>query len=556
VSPPERPVWVVVAAALLLLHCAGPDDGKTVLMDAASASAPSAAEPPPRDPDPVLDTVSADRRVGEHAAKRVKAEMRFVDSPELGAYVNAIGDRLLEHVPDQGFEYEFHVLDQAAPNAFALPGGFVYVSRGLVILANSEDELANVLGHEITHVVSRHAAARQQVAATTANPMMLPGVILGTIFGEKVGRATTEPFRAFSAPYVASYSRDQERAADSGGQQLAALAGYNPGAMSDFLNSLAAAERHELGYSRLPSFMDTHPGVRERVHTTATDAQIGGFEQRLGIAGDRAAYLHHVDGLVAGQSVAEGYFEGERFFHPDLNLTLEFPHGWELVNTDRAVGAVSPTRDAQIFLSAPTPGSDPRAAAEEFITENRRRVGLSVSSEGPLFIGELPAYRIEARGQGLGGQITWIAYGDKVYRLTAVGRKGSGNAFTGRAQNTARSFRPLTAEECAAVREQVVRVVPAEAGEDLAALGERTGNGWDVPLTGVQNDIPTGRALEAGEPVKTARAEPYRTENGCQPAGSARETAISSWLITDARHEDHAVASAWLELFSSGQRSE
>jgi predicted Zn-dependent protease len=109
----------------------------------------------------ILDTEAADRRVGEQASLQVGGQMGIVDDPELAAYVSAVGKRLARHAPRGRFQYQFKVVDQDAPNAFALPGGFIYVSRGLLVLSNSEDELAGVLGHEIIHVAARHAAARQ-----------------------------------------------------------------------------------------------------------------------------------------------------------------------------------------------------------------------------------------------------------------------------------------------------------------------------------------------------------------------------------------------------------
>ncbi len=372
--------------------------------------------PPPepaRRREPVLVDERVDRAVGTDEAERIAAELGLLDAPALQGYVEAVGRRLTGQVHHGQFRYEFRIVDQPTPNAFALPGGFIYVSRGLVVLANSEDELANVLAHEITHVSARHAAARQEIARTQTNPMMLPGIVLGAVLGDSVGKALSSPFGAFNAPYIARYSREQERTADRGGQELAARAGYDPRGMATFLRSLDAAEGYRHGYSRLPSFLDTHPLTAERVRLAAADAGFFSWSPRPPIAKSREGYLRRVEGLVVGPSAAQGLFRGERFLHPDLGFTLEFPQGWELINTPLAVGAVPPRRDAQVFLSVPTPGDDPRAAAEAFLAKNRS-FRIHVRSASELKIGSLGAYRVEGTAttpQGrVDGESTWIAY--------------------------------------------------------------------------------------------------------------------------------------------------
>ncbi len=517
-----RDVPPIVVAVALATACGSSSPpapkGRQVLMGSESAvpgqaqqAAPDEA-PPQRRRQPTLDTKATDRRVGKEAADQVARDMRFIDDEDLQEYVSLVGERVAKQAPRQGFDSEFHVVDQDAPHAFSLPGGFIYVSRGLLALAN-------VLGHEIMHVVGRHAAARQQMQRQTANPMMLPGVILGSILGGKVGRATTEPFRNFNAPYVAAFSRDQERSADRGGQEFAARAGYDPHGMSKFLEGLAENERYRLGYSRLPGFMDTHPGTRERVASTGANAQMIPSRRKPGIAVDGDDYVRRLDGVVDGTSAAEGVFVGDRFFHPDLDFTLRFPHGWRLVNAQHAVGAISPKRDVQLFLSAPTPGDDPRAVAEVFIEKHRKRIGLSIKEASDMKIGAMDAYRITASastgGMRIGGQVTWIAYDGLVYRFTAVAPAGTGRGYIGRAQNAARSFRPLTPEECKSIEETRLRVVKARKGEGLAGLSERTGNVWSVPRTGIMNDHVSSAPLANDQLIKIARTEPYRPKKGC-----------------------------------------
>ena len=194
------------------------------------------------------------------------------------------------------------MVDQWPPNAFALPGGTIYVSRGLLVLSNSEDELANVLAHEITHAAARHAAARQAVAGGV-NPFAM----------------------VFTNPaYLAAYSRDQEREADRGGQQLAAAAGYDPAGMNTFLASLDNVEKLLAGASRMPGYFDTHPPTSERAASTATRAQHLDWTRQPGVTRDRDDYLRRLDRPGGGRESGRGSLRegplpapGSRFRAPD-----------------------------------------------------------------------------------------------------------------------------------------------------------------------------------------------------------------------------------------------
>ncbi len=457
---------VLTAAALLGSGCAG---------------GPPAAEPA-RKREILLETEAHDERVGRDAAAEVRAQLGVIETPELSSYVNQVGRRLLRHAPLRGFEYEFVVIDQEAPNAFALPGGHIFISRGLLTLANSEDELANVIAHEIIHVAARHAAARQ------AAMQNLPG-----------------PFQFYAMRELSAYSRDQEREADRLGQSLSALAGYSPEGMATFLRDLEYLERLQLGYARLPAFFDTHPVTTERVASAGARARVIQWTHVEPIAGDRAGYLQRIEGLAVGMSARQGLVEGTRFVHPELGFSMRFPDGWEVLNTSDAVGAISPQRDAQVFLQFQGLGRDPKLSADEFLAEVGKQ--LRVQELAPIKLGGLDAFRAVGNAGGTQVILTWIAYDSKIYRLTAA---SPSSRYEAAFLNTARSFRPLTPEQRAAVRETRLRVAMAQEGESLGALSGRTGNQWNVQQTAVMNDVFANEALRRGQLVKVALSEKFQ----------------------------------------------
>jgi predicted Zn-dependent protease len=248
----------------------------------------------------VLSSPEVEGDVGREVAKAVEAEIGLVEDEALRRYVQSVGARLARHAPGFRYDYHFEIADEPAPNAFALPGGRIFVSRGALALMDSEDELANVLGHEIAHVAARHAAAQQRLA--------------GGSF-----------MRVLQMPYLAAYSRDLERTADRVGQGLAAVSGYDPAGMARFLAALDRLDRVQRGTSRRPGFLDSHPGTPGRVHEMSQRAGTIHWRRSPGIADTEEAYLARVDGLAVGPDPSQGIFRGSRFLHPELLFTLRLP---------------------------------------------------------------------------------------------------------------------------------------------------------------------------------------------------------------------------------------
>jgi predicted Zn-dependent protease len=432
-----------------------------------------------------------DARVGREASREVAAEIGILDSAKLNGYVSEIGRKLLRGLTRRSFQYEFAVVDQFEPNAFALPGGYVFISRGLLALANSEDELANVIGHEITHAARRHAAAQQEIARR-GSPLAMP---------------------LLRAANIAAYGRDMERDADRGGQMLAAAAGYDPMGMSTFMNNLRQMERLLAGHTRVPTFLDTHPGSQERAATNAARSREIRWKRDPELGDTNASHLRQIEGLVLGPRPEGGIFEGDRFLHPDLDFHVRFPHGWRTSNTNRAVGAVSPHGDALVFLTADLPEGDPKEVAEAFLEKTMEQYRVDVKESKPVQIGRIRAWRIQLEGSSgrssLVAYMSFIPYRGATWRITGVSPSHVSKQYLGRTLSTMRSFRPLTKEERRSIHATQLHIVTARPGEDLAALSRRTGNAWHPSRTAVLNGIFVNHRFEGGEPVKIAQVETY-----------------------------------------------
>jgi len=437
----------------------------------------------------LLDSTYDDRDAGRAGAKGVESQIGLLGDKALDAYIQGIGDKLLRAIPNWPFDRSFQVVDQVAPNAFALPGGHIFVSRGLLALTNDEDELACVIGHEIVHVAKRHAAAQQ---ASTSGQFPLLNQML-------------------RAGQTAAFSRDLERTADHDGQILCAAAGYDPSAMARFLEAMMNFEKLETGSVRTLSYFDSHPLSSERASEARVEASELRWKRDPKLGDPRAAFLAKVEGLPVGQRPEAGMFFGDVFLHPELGFKLRFPRGWTKSNTPEAVGAQSPRGNAVVYLASDVPPGEPRKVAETWADENVKGKA-EIENAAPFAVGGLPAWRLDVTGSVGGGMsvrsyITFIPFANAVWRLTGVAVDDKDLDAT---LVTTRSFRAVTDEDRAAVKETRLAVEHAQAGEDLTAFTQRTSNAWGSYQTAIYNELSPSVVFTGGESVKIVREGPWR----------------------------------------------
>jgi predicted Zn-dependent protease len=452
-------------------------------------------------------TVSSreERDIGRKEAQEVQRTIGLVNDPKVTQYVSAVGARLAQTAARPDIAWQFEVADQAEPNAFALPGGWVYVTRGLLALTNREDELAGVLGHEMAHVIERHATSRVSAATPLAILFGVPSGILGTVsptLGGIVGGAG----RVVTGLALAPYSRDQEREADRVGIALAARAGWDPAGLASFLRTLERAEALAGAGGTRSQFFATHPTTPERVANVEAMARSLSRTPVAEIAGTRAQLLERLEGLVVGENAAHGVFVERLFLQPDFDLALEMPAGWKTANSPEAAGAVAPESAAVVLLQLAGAGTDPVAAA--------RAEGLSETAlqrVRRLDIARLPAATLTADTRdGERVSFTWIAHRQRVFRVTGVCRERDWERYGGVFTRTAATFRPVRPDDRQRIVEDRLRIRPARHGETLAQVIARGGTTWSLAQAAIVNGIAADATLEPGWLVKVAVTQPYR----------------------------------------------
>ncbi len=448
-----------------------------------------------------------DLEQGAEVAKLVEQQIGLCSFPKTEAYVREVGARLAMVVDDSRWKFSFQIVDQPEPNAFAIPGGGVYVSRGLLALLTREDELAGVLAHEIAHVTQRHSA-RQQRRGILPGLLSLPGNLVGNVIGENLGAVINAPIDTVGGAWLSRYSRSQESESDRIGIRTAALAGYDPAALADILTRLERDVASQTSQERRFSIFDSHPMTATRLK----DIQRRGADltpaARPHVVEDAAALFARLDGLWWGVNPETGVFHKDQFLQPVLGLTLTFPTGWKHQNTPQYVISAHPAKEAMLLLGVAGPASDPEITGGKFVNQMRSKARIEPVSTRRAALGQFPVFVVTYLDRSGRTPVylhfAWVAMAGKTYQLIGLAPEKHRELL----RNAALTLRPLTVAERGSVTGKRLRIAIARQGERLEELSARTGNAWSPEYTALANGLSGEVVLKDGQPVKIARLEP------------------------------------------------
>ncbi len=444
---------------------------------------------------------------GAEAAKLVERQIGLCSLPVTEAYVRAVGERLVAAAGDPRWKFSFQIVDQEEPNSFAIPGGGIYVSRGLLALLEREDELAGVLAHEIAHVTQRHSA-RQQRKGFLPGLLSLPGNVVGNVVSDDLGALMNVPIETVGGAWLSHYSRSQETEADRIGIRTAAMAGYQPTALADILERLDRDVASQTGKERRFSIFDSHPMTQTRLKDIQRRPTSLNPAAKAPVAGDIATLFAKLDGIWWGENPEVGVFYKDQFLHPAIGFTLTLPAGWKHRNTPQYVISVEPNQEAMLMLGLAGPASDPQTAGQEFIQQMHARAGIDPVSAQNTTLGSLPAflatYLHRSGRTPVYLHFLWVTMAEKTYQL--IGLAPDQNRQTLR--NAAITLRPLTEAERRSMTGKRLRIVTARGGERLDELAARSGNAWSPAYTALANGSDVEATLSEGQLVKVVRLEP------------------------------------------------
>jgi predicted Zn-dependent protease len=422
---------------------------------------------------PALGNAEDDARQGAEAHPQILAEFGGAyDDPKLQAYVNGVGQRLAAVSDRKEVKYTFTILNSPIVNAFALPGGYVYISRGLLAYATDEAELSGVLGHEIGHVVARHQAQRQTGELLGTLGSLLLGAVLNSPDIAQVGQAV-------AGAGLASYSREQEYEADDFGVKYLSRIGLDPYAQSDFLltllNETALSDKiaGQEGRSNGFNFMASHPNTADRVkraynlaeQTGAKPGQLPRYRDRL---------IDAVDGMIYDDDPSQGVVRERTFIHPDLRIAFTVPEGFEMQNSPKAVTARDKGGGFVVFDGGKV---QPGIRMTDYLAQGWVK-DAAISDLQPINVNGMEAATGIAQASANGNPVlvrlvAIRAASDQVYRFMMGAPSDRMRQYDPAFQSTAQSLRRISASEAASVRPKRIRIVTVRPGDTVQSLAAK-----------------------------------------------------------------------------------
>lgn len=426
-----------------------------------------------------------------------------------GAYVATVGRRIADRsgIANGGNAFRYTALNSAVENAFAVPGGFVYVTRQLMTLLDDEAELAFVLGHETGHIAANHSQARQS-AARRNSVLGVLGAILGSVVGgDAFGGLISQSAMRYAQLSTLSFSREQEYQADSLGTRYIAAAGYDPLAGTRVLAALtrsSALETRIQGRENrsLPEWASTHPLSENRLQRALAEGRRGGMPGQ-GVR-NRDQYLNVLEGMYVDDDPAQGIIDGQTFTHPDLRLQFAIPTGYMMQNGTTAVTISGSSGKAQ-FSGGRYSGSLEQYISQVVAGLSGGRQQVPMAQPRQTMINGIPAMYSVGRANTSSGavDVSVMAYRwspDTVYHFVMLTQAGQGiGPFT----RMVDSLRKITNQESASIRPRIIDVVTVQRGDTIQSLSRRMAyRNFQTERFLTLNGIQANSALVPGSKVK------------------------------------------------------
>lgn len=473
-TPRSLPLRLVSTAALLLAAaCAtNPATGQRELM---------------------IISESQEIAMGREYDPQIVASMGLYPDTALQQYVARLGQRMAAQSERPRLPWTFRVIDDPVVNAFAVPGGFVYVTRGILAHFSSEAQLVAVLGHEIGHVTARHSAAqmsRQQLAQI--------GLVAGSIASERFAQMADVAGAGLGVLFL-KYGRDDENEADALGLRYMRRSGHDvremPGVFA-MLASLSGGGEAEA----IPSWLSTHPTPADR-EARMSRAIAALPADSVGTIIERDGYLRRLDNVVYGVNPRNGYFVGSRFNHPDMRFTLTFPSGWTTRNETQAVVAMSSERDAAVQLTL-SKASSADEALRAFTSQQGLQAGTAQRPAISGFSSTAAPFAALVESDTIRGRVMFVEHNGMVFQLLAYAPSARWAARQAAAEAALRSFAVLTDRAALDIQPQRLQIVQVDRASSIDELRRRRPSPLSAEQLALLNQVRVGEVLPAGRLVK------------------------------------------------------
>jgi predicted Zn-dependent protease len=403
-----------------------------------------------------LISESQEIQMGQEASKEVAQSIGLYKDQAVQSYFADLGKRMAAESERPNLPWEFHVVDDASVNAFAIPGGFIYVTRGLLTSINDEAELATVVGHEIGHVTHRHSV--QQISKAQLAQL---GLGIGSILSSDIAKFGQLASAGLSVLFL-KYSRDAENQADEAGFRYALKEDYDVRRMTKVFETLDRISQAG-GGGKLPEWLATHPSPGNRIEHIEKMLDTVTIDPNRAKT-NREAYLRRIQGMAFGEDPRQGYFEGAHFYHPGMRFQMTFPEGWKTQNLPQAVVAVSSSQDAIVQLGL-AGNAEPTQAVRQFLSQEGVQGGQASTSSINGYPAAMSQFQAQTQEGTIQGLVSFISFGGTTFGImgyTPAGKLGNyGDEF----ERTIRSFREL--RDASKLNVQPARVELVKLNRDM-----------------------------------------------------------------------------------------
>jgi len=439
-----------------------------------------------------LVSESQEIAMGQEAAQQVVGSIGAVPDSALQRYVSGLGMTLARASERPNLPWSFTVIDDPTVNAFALPGGPVFITRGILSHMNSEAQLVSVLGHELGHITAKHSV-QQMSQAQLAQIGLIAAVVVKpglAQFGDLASQGLGLLFLKFG--------RGDESQADELGFRYMLNAGYAPQEMAEMFRTLQRLGGG--GEGRVPEWLSTHPDPGNRVQKTL-DRMAAQPSLPPNLKVEHDAFLQRTEGLIFGENPRQGFFRQSQFLHPDLQFQLDFPSGWKAQNQATAVVAIGPQQDAIVVLAL-AGNSAPNQALSEFL--NQRGVqNQGTSSTGINGLTAASAVFTAQTDEGvLAGNVAFVSHGGRTFRLLAYTPQQRYGSYRGVFSQSLGSFRRLTDQAALSVQPVRVQLVRLPRAMTITQFHQAYPSTIPVEQVALINGADASTTLPAGTLVK------------------------------------------------------
>lgn len=416
----------------------------------------------------VLMSEAEEISLGQKLDPKIIEQYGYYSDPALQEYVNQLGQKIAQVSHRSDLVFHFKIVDTPMINAFALPGGYVYITRGILAHLNSEAQISCILGHEIGHVTARHAV--KQITKARAYQI---GVLTASVFAPEVSHFQ-DIFDIVMLGILQGYGRKNEFQADQLGQEYAFKAGYNPEDAVNFFQTLKGIES-ESGNKRERSFLAdlfaSHPPLEERMEKDTERARILLAPGEKAVASFPNQYKSQLDGLLYGDDPENGIIVDNTFKHRDLCFELTFPEDWKITNEKTKVWAKDPQREWFITLTLHDLAK--KITPEEYAGKRARIIGFKIVSGETIKINSLPAYVGRGRKGSISLKFAYVFKGDKVYCIGGAAPRAEFGKAEDEFTKTIFSFRGLSVAEAKEIKAARIRLYTIKEGDTLRSIAQK-----------------------------------------------------------------------------------